>query len=233
MVLSDRDLHRRLLDFYRSGLSTEVGMSFDECLRQVKVGVLPPALAALIEAEPGESKIIIDPFPDDTHIGSCSVDLHLGVDIWQHLGGASVTQLYGPVRMEHMVDVRAQDVFNQIRTEHQTISEKQGIVLEPGTFIRATTLQKFFLPHDVMAEVVGRSTMARLGIVGVGSPKVDAGFFGSILLEIPNLGHHKIQLFQGICICQIIFHQLSSPAQVPYYRREQGGRYSGPQGGIG
>ncbi len=63
-----------------------------------------------------------------------------------------------------------------------------SIVLAPGQFLLAKTLEAIELPDDVVASIEGKSSIARLGIeLHQTGGWIDAGFQGTITLEMCNV----------------------------------------------
>lgn len=89
-------------------------------------------------------------------------------------------------------------------------------VLSPGYFVLGSTVEKVSLPADICAELSGKSSLARLGVqVHVTGGWIDAGFQGSITLEMANVGRRPVWIHPGMLIGQLIFHQ-TEPAERPY-----------------
>lgn len=89
--------------------------------------------------------------------------------------------------------------------------------LMPGEFILGTTEEYVSIPHDIVAVINGRSSLARLGLlIHITAGFIDPGFEGKVTLEIVNLNRMPIILRPGKPICQISFLKLSSEAQYPY-----------------
>lgn len=90
-------------------------------------------------------------------------------------------------------------------------------IVHPGDFVLGVTLEKIKLPNDIVARVEGRSSLGRLGIVIHSTAGfIDAGFEGTITLEISNLNRIPVALYPGMRVCQLAFELMSSPAIVPY-----------------
>ena len=105
----------------------------------------------------------------------------------------------------------------QVRTDE--------FVLEPNHFVLASTAESIRVPHDMAAYVEGRSSIGRLGLQVQNAGFIDAGFHGQITLELENQSGFAIVLKKGVRICQIVFVQMSQPAEQPY-----SGKYSGQSG---
>lgn len=92
---------------------------------------------------------------------------------------------------------------------------KQQKVLRPGDFVLASTIERFDLPRDILAQVADKSTWARRGIA-VQNTIAEPGWSGWLTLEITNHGPNTIIIEAGSPIAQILFHQLSEPTELPY-----------------
>ncbi len=96
------------------------------------------------------------------------------------------------------------------------------IILHPGDFALASTLEYIRLPPYIVAEIHGKSSWARLGLmVHSIAGFVDPGFSGTLTLELINVGKLPIPLYVGVRIAQLTFHRLNH--NVPKY----GGKYGG------
>jgi len=101
----------------------------------------------------------------------------------------------------------------------QLIKLKNGepFIVQPGEFVLGVTEETVGIPDDIVARVEGRSSLGRLGIVVHSTAGfVDAGFKGTITLEISNLNRMPVALYPGMRVCQLAFEQMTSPAEIPY-----------------
>jgi len=109
------------------------------------------------------------------------------------------------------------------------IDEGQAFVVQPGEFVLGVTMEKISIADDLVARVEGRSSLGRLGIIIHSTAGfVDAGFEGTITLEITNINRMPVALYPGMRVCQLAFEQMSSPAAVSY-RNKQGAKYQGQE----
>ena len=106
--------------------------------------------------------------------------------------------------------------------------EGSSIVLEPHSFLLATTLEYIKLPSNITAFVEGRSSIGRMGLFIQNAGWVDAGFEGRITLELYNANSLPIRLESGRRVCQLVFCQLDQHAQNPYR-----GKYFGQSQSVG
>ncbi len=93
-------------------------------------------------------------------------------------------------------------------------------IVHPGDFVLGVTAEKISLPNDIVARVEGRSSLGRLGIVVHSTAGfVDAGFEGTITLEITNLNTVPVALYPDMRVCQLAFETMTSEAIVPYGKK--------------
>lgn len=102
-----------------------------------------------------------------------------------------------------------------------------GIELNPGEFILASSVEVFNLPEDISCEYKLKSSMARIGLEHLNAGWCDAGWNGSVLtLELKNVTrYHAIRLMAGDPIGQMVFFRHAAvPKDKSYAYR---GRYNG------
>lgn len=106
----------------------------------------------------------------------------------------------------------------------------EDILLWPGRFVLASTIERITLPADIQAEVFDKSTWARRG-VGLFNTLCDPGFCGHVTLEIKNHSWRFWRLRAGMPIAQLAFNRLAEPTELPYRGKYQDQK-SGPQPAI-
>lgn len=97
---------------------------------------------------------------------------------------------------------------------------KQTVVLKPGDFRLASTIERFAMPADLMAQVGDKSTWARRGLA-IQNTLIEPGWEGWLTIELSNHGGYTMEIMAGMPIAQIIFMQLAEPTEQPY-----SGKYS-------
>lgn len=132
------------------------------------------------------------------------------------------------------IDLRLGDKFRSIADNESeaivTVPPGEVFVLEPGAFALGTTIERVRVPNDLVARVEGRSSVGRIAvIVHATAGFIDPGFEGEITLELANLGPKPARLSPGMRICQVVFHQLTSPVDRPY-GTARGSKYAGQSG---
>lgn len=152
----------------------------------------------------------------EKNIHASSMDLRLGkyFKVYEH----TKHPVLDPLKM---------DSFQGL-TKMVTIADpNEPFIVHPGDFVLGVTLEKVKLPDDIVARVEGRSSLGRLGIIIHSTAGfVDAGFEGTITLEITNINRIPVALYPGMRVCQLAFETMSSPAEIPYNMKKSS-KYQG------
>ncbi len=83
--------------------------------------------------------------------------------------------------------------------------------LLPNQFVLANTLEYLILSPNVAGLVMGRSSLARLGVLTTfDSHLVEPNFEGSLTLSIKNLSSKPVLLRKGLDLVQIVFMPVES-----------------------
>lgn len=97
---------------------------------------------------------------------------------------------------------------------------RENLVLKPGAFALASTIERFTMHADVMGFVHDKSTWARRGLA-VQNTVIEPGWQGWLTLELTNHGYEPIHIVGGSPIAQVIFHLLPEPTDMPYKGKYQ------------
>ena len=96
-----------------------------------------------------------------------------------------------------------------------------------GRFVLGSTVERFNIPNDVLAQVCDKSTWARRG-VAVQNTIIEPGWRGYLTIELTNHSDAPIEVRAGDPIAQIIFFRLEEPTALPYSGKYQD-QERGPQ----
>jgi dCTP deaminase len=164
-------------------------------------------------------KIKITPAPNlKLQLGSNSLDLRLGNSF----------RVFEYSRYAY-IDPFRKDTSDSFTREIK-VKKGEPFIIQPGDFVLATTVEHVELPDNILGGLEGRSSIGRLGVViHSTAAAVDAGWRGKITLELANMGKMPVALYPDMRICSISFEQLSSPADVPYYKKKSA-KYVGQKG---
>ncbi len=156
--------------------------------------------------------LVIDPF-DDALVQPNSYDVRLANRFAWHAPGSDIIDPYNAQSvsdgLEHVVD--------------------DNFVLQPGQFVLGATQEKFSLPNNIVGQLTGKSSLARLGVmVHVTAGFIDAGFShppAQITLEIVNVGARPVRLHAGMPIAQMVFTR-TAECELPYNKKPNA-KYNG------
>jgi dCTP deaminase len=169
-----------------------------------------------------EDPLIIDPAFPPERLQPASLELTLGPDIlfekktWMRdkYGNRTLAVTWEPLTL----------CMAECIGEH-------NVYMQPGDFWLASTVETVRIPTDLVAQVNGKSSWARKGlIVHTTAGFIDPGFKGQITLELKNVSSKPIGLHTWAPICQLVFTQLTSPALRPYGSEGLGSHYQGQVG---
>lgn len=164
-------------------------------------------------------QIIIAPQLDlTTQLGSCSIDLRLGnkFRVFEYSSYA-------------YIDPFKKEISSEV-TREIVVSDREPFIIHPGDFVLGVTIEHIEVPDNLTGRLEGRSSIGRLGIIiHSTAANIECGFRGNITLEIANMGKLPVALYPGMRICSVSFEELSSPAEIPYYKKKRA-KYVGQKG---
>jgi len=116
-------------------------------------------------------------------------------------------------------------------TELVEIDGDTPFILHPGEFVLGSTLERVRLPDDLRAQLDGKSSLGRLGLlIHSTAGFIDPGWDGHVTLELSNVANLPITIYYAMKIGQLSFVQLTEPAEAPYGTAELGSKYQGQRG---
>ena len=145
-----------------------------------------------------------------TNVNASSLDMRLGrfFKIYNH-------------SQQALLDPRNPTTFEGVTKLVEIENVGDPFIVQPGEFILGVTMEKIKIANDLVARVEGRSSLGRLGIIVHSTAGfIDAGFEGTITLEITNINRMPVALYPGMRVCQLAFEQMSYVADVPYSRKK-------------
>lgn len=155
-----------------------------------------------------------------TQLQPASIDLCLGAEF-------RVLAPHGAAVIEPWA-TEATDVMDLIHLGNDEVFH-----LHPGQFALATTMESVELPNDLVAQVMGKSSLGRWGLmVHATAGFVDPGFRGQITLELSNVATVPIALRPWMLIAQLAFTKLDRPAERPYGSPGLGSHYQDQEGVV-
>lgn len=167
--------------------------------------------------EAGDITITSSDNGHQTNVNASSLDMRLGrfFKIYNH----SKQAILDPLNKESFENV----------TSLVEVTPGDPFIVQPGEFILGVTMEKIKIADDLVARVEGRSSLGRLGIIIHSTAGfIDAGFEGTITLEITNINRMPVALYPGMRVCQLAFEQMTSAADVPYNKKKTS-KYQGQE----
>lgn len=120
---------------------------------------------------------------------------------------------------EHVLDPL--DGNESLTSDMWSVKNVKSYTLPPGGFVLARTVEHITLSNMVAARLEGRSSFARLGLsVHQTGGWIDAGFRGTITLEISNANPRPVRLTVGMQIAQLVFFRSEIPPMISYSERK-------------
>jgi dCTP deaminase len=146
--------------------------------------------------------ISIEPY-DPNLVQPNSLDIRLGSHFVWYKAGTGVIDPYNQKTVTSGVD--------EVHAE--------SFVLQPGQFVLAETLECIRLPDNIVATIEGKSSIARLGVtLHQTGGWIDAGFRGTITLEMCNVNTRPVKVHAGMPIGQLVFYT-TERAEFPYFKK--------------
>ncbi len=160
-----------------------------------------------------DKHIGIDPlFPNS--IQPASVDVHLGADFLVFKNTNNIC-----IDPKEPIDAMMDAV---------TIDENRQFILHPGEFALGMTYETISVPHDMVVQLNGKSSLGRIGlIVHATAGYVDPGNTLKVTLELHNLANLPIKLYYKMPIAQVAFVKLSGVVETPYGKDVLNSKYFG------
>lgn len=138
--------------------------------------------------------------------------------LWQRLKEL----ITGNVEYNDVLDYKniTEDMFETV------IANK--IVVPPGAFLLARSVERVEMPRNVLALCIGKSTIARAGWNCLCTP-IEPLFSGYITFEFQNTTNRPNTFYANEGVLQLVFLDLDKPCKVGYSDRN--GKYNnqGPQ----
>ena len=172
--------------------------------------------------ESGEMKITPNPLEDDELknllIQPSSIDLRLDNQIYR-------------IQKKNFPKGGGIDISNSKEISEmyklETVNWNEPIVIQPYEFMLASTIEYVELPPTVSGFITGRSSVGRLGVFVENAGWIDAGFKGTLTLELFNATPNPIKLYPKMKICQIVLFKHPHPL-MPYFGKYQFQRSTTP-----
>jgi dCTP deaminase len=102
-----------------------------------------------------------------------------------------------------------------------------SVVIQPQSYVIASTVEYFRIPRDILALCTGKSTYSRIGIVVNFSP-FEPEWEGHATFTLANLSSLPVRVYANEGIGQIIFLKADDVCTISY--KDKKGKYQNQQG---
>jgi dCTP deaminase len=102
-------------------------------------------------------------------------------------------------------------------------------VIPPNSFVLARTVEYFRIPRKVLVICLGKSTMARCGLI-VNVTPLEPEWEGYITLEISNTTPLPAKVYSNEGIAQVLFFEADEECEISYADKK--GKYQAQQGVV-
>lgn len=160
---------------------------------------------------------VIEPFVDESPLGVISYGLSsYGYDIRLHTTFKTPQRRIGvPI----IIDPKSPIEY----AEHVS---QDVVLLPPNDFVLARSLEYIRVPRDILVLCVGKSTLARMGVI-VNVTPLEPEWEGYITLEISNTTPYHTKLYVGEGVAQLLFFRALEDCRVSYADKK--GKYQKQQ----
>ena len=137
-------------------------------------------------------------------------------------------------------DVRCADEFKIFTNVHSAIVDPKNfdedsfvdirsseIIIPPNSFALARTVEYFRIPRDVLVICLGKSSLARCGII-VNVTPLEPEWEGHVTLEFSNTTTLPAKIYANEGVAQMLFFESDEVCEVSY--KDRGGKYQGQRG---
>lgn len=156
-------------------------------------------------------RLIIEPMSKET-IRENGLDLRLANEIARHNPKLNKEFVLDPSNVAH------------VKKEYIIEKNDEELIIPAKTQVLASTIEQVGLPDNLMGFVELRSTWARHGLI-LPPTIIDAGFAGTVTLEVYNSSEHAILLRPGTRFAHVIFATTLNRVKNAYkgsYLRQKG-----------
>ncbi len=168
-------------------------------------------------------KIRVEPF-DEKLVGPASLDVRLGFRFRTFRTGFLDYIDVRSFKDELLSKEEYEDhILERYRYSDVVVIKdpNRPFIIHPNEFVLASIYEYVGLPEDISAQINGRSSIARLGLlVHTSAGWVDPGYEGHLTLEILNVSSVPVRLYPLTPVAQLTFFEME-PAEVPYNKRKK------------
>lgn len=116
----------------------------------------------------------------------------------------------GRIGIEPFDESQIEAAHVNLRLGESDRMEHGSLIVEPGEFVLARTLERITLPGDLCGHLEGRSKLAQSGLsVEQSSTFVEPESDGTMVLEICNVGKEAVRLERGKKVAKLVLLRIT------------------------
>lgn len=146
---------------------------------------------------------------------------------WQVVNGLSVCG-----RCSHMADRPEPHTYNGRLCPNTDMVEappRDYLVIAAGAYALGEPLETLHIPRSVLAQVTGKSTYTRLGLL-VNCTPLEPEWTGKVTMTLANLSPLPVKVYCGEGIAQVVFTRSDDPRLCRVSYADKGGKYQAAPG---
>lgn len=136
-------------------------------------------------------------------------------------------KLFANTMDTNIIDPKTFDTSSLVSLKQHDDGNGTYVILPPGGYALGSTVESFDVPEDIMIVALGKSTLARAGII-VNVTPIEAGFKGTVVIELLNGSSLPVKVYLNEGIAQFLFFRAERRCAVSYADRT--GKYQGQTG---
>lgn len=194
--------------------------------------IFHPVLSDRTILKYNSKNLLVEGKLNESQIQPNSIDLTLG-NTWKKLKSNRIDAIdlskielgdkYSVPTIEHCIDPHNDITYVSGLFQIDEETGKEYYKIMPGEFVLMASNEILNIPNGILSFVQGRSSIARLGIQTEQAGLIDAGFRGTITLEVCNQTEYPIYLYKGMRVAQVYFFKAQTANKV--YGSEKGSKY--------
>lgn len=169
---------------------------------------------------------LLDPFSESVQDGGViSYGLtHCGYDL--RLGGTVL--VFKNTHQQIISPKRAKEpgFMERVFDRFENLQPGCAVVIPPHSYILGYSLEYIRMPSDLKGRCVGKSSLARCGVLANTTP-LEPGWHGHLTLEIANITPCPVEVYVAEGIAQLEFETLAGEPETDYAQKN--GKYQGQQ----
>ena len=163
-----------------------------------------------------------EPFDPDEQIQPCSIDLRVDAVFWIPRRNSAID-----LRRSRLLELQPRRYYKKV-----SLRPGESVVIRPRQMILARVYEEFSVPREYSAEIIGRSSFARMGLmIHCSDGFINPGYRGHMPLQLINFNSSSIRVVPYVPICQLRVFKLTSESEKVYGDTELQSKYLNDDGG--